>query len=144
MSPEEFQFATAAPEDNRKLIAAGKLQKWDVIKWAVTVNVALATAFIALLQHPGIGKLWYCALAGLVAFVAFALMLHYNDRLMNTRNDAKATYDYLLRNNIDVRTDSRQTAGCGHMVSRQAGTNRLHVYTFTVTFAGLDHYHWGG
>jgi hypothetical protein len=102
MSPEEFQFATAALEDIRKLIAAGKLQKWDVIKWAVTVNVALATAFIALLQHPGIGKWWYCALAGLVAFVAFALMLHYNDRLMNTRNDAKATYDYLLRNGIDV------------------------------------------
>jgi hypothetical protein len=101
MSPQEFQFASAALEDNRKLIAAGKLQRWDVIKWAVTVNVALATAFIALLQHPGIGK-WFCLLAGLVAIVAFALMLHYNDRLMNTRNDAKATYDYLISNGIDV------------------------------------------
>jgi hypothetical protein len=36
MTPNEFAVACAILEDWRKLIAAGKAQRWDVIKWAVT------------------------------------------------------------------------------------------------------------
>jgi hypothetical protein len=48
MTPEEFKFACSSLDDNRKLIAAGKSQRWEVIKWAVALNVGLATVSIAI------------------------------------------------------------------------------------------------
>jgi hypothetical protein len=48
MNEHEFHVACAILDDQRKLIAAGKSQRWDVIKWALMINVALATASIAL------------------------------------------------------------------------------------------------
>ena len=38
-------------DDHRRLIAAGKSQRWDVVKWAVTINMALAAASIAVKQQ---------------------------------------------------------------------------------------------
>jgi hypothetical protein len=40
----KFQVIVSAHDDCRRQIAAGKVQRWDVVKWGVTVNVALATA----------------------------------------------------------------------------------------------------
>ena len=57
MNEHEFHVACAILDDDRKLIAAGKSQRWDVIKWAVTVNVALATAsIIAVRESANAGK----------------------------------------------------------------------------------------
>ena len=56
MNEHEFHVACAILEDHRKLIAAGKSQRWDVIKWAVTINVALTTASIALQGHENAAK----------------------------------------------------------------------------------------
>ncbi len=39
-----FQVIAAALDDCRRLIAAGKVQRWDVVKWGVTVNTALGAA----------------------------------------------------------------------------------------------------
>jgi hypothetical protein len=39
MNQHEFEFASAVLDDCRKLIAAGKAQRWDVVKWTVTVNI---------------------------------------------------------------------------------------------------------
>jgi hypothetical protein len=39
---EELKVIYSALDDCRRLIAAGKVQRWDVVKWGVTVNVALA------------------------------------------------------------------------------------------------------
>ncbi len=92
----------AALEDHRKLIAAGKSQRWDVIKWAVTLNVALTTALIALLKdHPGVGK-WFFLLALFVVGIAALLMLHYNNRMKNVRNDELATHNCFVSNGIDL------------------------------------------
>jgi hypothetical protein len=41
---KEFQVIASALDDCRRLIAAGKMQRWDVVKWGVTVNTALAAA----------------------------------------------------------------------------------------------------
>jgi hypothetical protein len=35
-------------DDHRRLIAAGKTHRWDMVKWAVTVNMALAGASVTL------------------------------------------------------------------------------------------------
>ena len=48
VNDKEFQVITAALDDCRKLIAAGKVQRWEVVKWGVAVNVGLATAAAAL------------------------------------------------------------------------------------------------
>jgi uncharacterized membrane protein len=102
MTPQEFQVASAILEDHRKLIAAGKSQRWDVIKWSVTVNVALATALLALVkEHPYAGK-WLFGLAVVVAVIAFLLILHYNNRLRNIRNDANVTSQYMSDNGINL------------------------------------------
>ena len=84
MTNQEFQIACAILDDTRKLIAMSKSQRWDVIKWAVALNIALATASIAVKQtgHPA-GWLLF-ALACLVAFVGLLLVLDYNCRMTRT------------------------------------------------------------
>jgi hypothetical protein len=77
MNDREFYIVTSALDDNRKLIAAGKIQRWDVVKWGFTVNVALATVAAAFRTH-------YRAYFGLAVAVAIAscyLVLHYNRRM---------------------------------------------------------------
>jgi hypothetical protein len=100
MNDHEFHVSCAILEDCRKLIAAGKAQRWDVIKWAVTVNVGLATASIALSNHPNAGYRLYEFAIG-VAVIAWLLVLHYNNRMKNARNDSVVTELYLMNNDID-------------------------------------------
>jgi hypothetical protein len=52
VTTEQFQFAASALDDIRKLIAAGKSQRWEVTKWAVGLNIALATASVAIDREP--------------------------------------------------------------------------------------------
>jgi hypothetical protein len=101
MNEREFHVACAILDDDRKLIAAGKSQRWDVIKWGVTINVALATAAIALHEHESAAK-WLFWLAVIVAAIACGLMLHYNNRMKNTRNDSVAPEEYLAHNGVDL------------------------------------------
>src|SRR5260221_2580513 len=80
---KEFQVITAALDDCRRLIAAGKVQRWDVVKWGVAVNVALATATAtataAALAHKPLGRpLFLLALA--VAIASSLLVGHYTHR----------------------------------------------------------------
>jgi hypothetical protein len=37
---KEFQVASAALEDHRRFIAAHKIQRWEVLKWGVSINIA--------------------------------------------------------------------------------------------------------
>ena len=102
MNEHEFHVACAILDDIRKLIAAGKSQRWDVIKWAVALNIALATASIALKQtvHPDV-RWWLCAVAAVVAVLGLLLVWHYNCRMTNARNDSVKTEKYLMNNGID-------------------------------------------
>src|SRR5215470_9994192 len=86
---EELKVIYSALDDQRRLIAAGKVQRSDVVKWGVTINVALATA-AALIQFKGTFDLCGLAvpfslipflLAVAVAFVGFVLVLYYNRRM---------------------------------------------------------------
>jgi hypothetical protein len=99
MNQHEFEFASAVLDDCRKLIAAGKAQRWDVVKWTVTVNIAVATASIAL-KDPKIGWLLFW-LSVFVAALGAALTISYNFRMTNTRNDSVVPETYLSNNGID-------------------------------------------
>jgi hypothetical protein len=70
--------------ETRALIAAGKLQRWDVVKWAVTVNLALATAAIALKGS----ELLFFLFSLFVAVVGLGLVIHYNSRMTKSREFA--------------------------------------------------------
>ena len=99
MNQHEFQVCCAILDDCRRLIAAGKVQRWDVVKWAVTVNLALATASIALTSVRG-GIL---ALSMFVAVVAALVVLYYNDRMTKTRNDSVGIEKYLMNNDVNFK-----------------------------------------
>jgi hypothetical protein len=43
---DDIRFALGVIDDHRRLIAAGKTHRWDMVKWAVTVNMALAGASV--------------------------------------------------------------------------------------------------
>ena len=107
---KELQVISSALDDQRRLIAAGKVQRWDVVKWGVTVNVALATA-TALIQFKGAFSVCGIAvpnnfipflLAALVAIMSFVLVLYYNYGTTVARKDALHLVQQMKDNhNID-------------------------------------------
>src|SRR5262245_37300162 len=107
MNDREFQFASGSLDDHRKLIAAGKAQRWDVMKWAVAVNIGLATASVTLVNFSAIDFkqgaarliLWF---AVVVAAIALILIDHYTKRMTGARNDALHIYRYFQVNGIDA------------------------------------------
>jgi hypothetical protein len=97
-SPEdkEFQIAIGAVEDSRKLIAAGKVQRWDVVKWGVSVNLALTVAS-ALADM----RLTLLLLSSGVAYASWRLVIHYNRRMTGARDRAIAIINWLKSKGID-------------------------------------------
>ena len=67
----------SAIDDYRAVIAAGKVQRWDVVKWVVLINLGFATASVTPLQRPGL----FAGLAYVVAVIGIALVIHYNTRM---------------------------------------------------------------
>ena len=76
MTPEDFKIACLYLEGSQRVVAAGKVQRWEVVKWAVTANFALATASVALRT----GGLFFL-FSVLVAMAGGALVYHYNRRM---------------------------------------------------------------
>lgn len=98
---EEIRFALGAIDDHRRLIAAGKAHRWDIVKWTVTINVALAAASIALKQQHGAEWL-FCLLALAVVVLSLFLMWEVTRRMTATRNASLAPEKYLIEHGIDV------------------------------------------
>ena len=97
MDREQFETASSVLRDKQSLIAAGKVQRWEVVKWSVTVNVALATA------STFVGARWAIVLICFaVAALGVFLLHHYNQRMTGARRMAKNVIDKLRENNIDV------------------------------------------
>ena len=92
---EELKVIYSALDDCRRLIAAGKVQRWDVVKWGVTVNVALATA--AAFK----GSFNFVLLGVAVAIISGWLVLYYNRRITGARNDASHLVDQIQTRGID-------------------------------------------
>jgi hypothetical protein len=100
MTDKELQVIFSALDDCRRLIAAGKVQRWDVIKWGVAVNVGLATAAAAI-PFKGASSFIPFGLGVLVAIMSWLLMSHYNLRLTRTRDDARYLVDQIDKKGID-------------------------------------------
>jgi hypothetical protein len=71
---EEIQFALGVIDDHRRLIVAGKTHRWDIVKWTVTINVALAAASIALKQQHANAEWLFSLLAPVVVALSVLLM----------------------------------------------------------------------
>jgi hypothetical protein len=99
MTNEDFQIACLFLKDQQKLIAAGKVQRWDVVKWTMAINLALATASIS------IGKVaWaFFVFSLLVAAAGGYLLYHYNKRMTGARSDAGKFTSYLREGGVDLK-----------------------------------------
>jgi hypothetical protein len=100
MTPEELDIASLYLEDSLRLIAAGKVQRWDVVKWTVTANFALAAASIAL-RPASAGGLFF-VFSVLIAVAGAAPVYHYNRRMTGAREAGTKIENYLSANQVDV------------------------------------------
>ena len=106
MTPGDFKIACISLEDCNRLIAAGKIQRWGVVKWAVTTNLALATASI-LLRAAHAGGL-FAFFSILVAAAGGGLVYHYNRRMTGARANATGIQTYLSNNKVNLSAISEQ------------------------------------
>ena len=101
IDPEEKEFEVAASilEDCRRYIAAHKIQRWDVVKWGVSVNLILAVAAAT----PALAEVRYylLLLSCGVAAASWLLVRHYNQRMTGTRKQAETTVSWLMKKGID-------------------------------------------
>jgi hypothetical protein len=99
---DEIRFALGVLDDHRRLIAAGKTHRWDIVKWAVTINVALAGASVTLKHQGGHAPelFWWLALG--VVILSVCLMWEISRRMTVTRNDSRAPQNFLTEHGINV------------------------------------------
>ena len=95
---DEFQVINSWLSDTRALIAQYKNQRLDVVKWTMTVNLALATASVVA-KSPGIFMLF----ALLAAAIGGGLALHYNRRLTRIRERGNKLTVYVNDNIFRIR-----------------------------------------
>lgn len=89
----------AVLDDHQSLIAAGKTQRWEVVKWVVTLNIALTAASIAVANIAAALLFFYLSIA--MAISAALLVAYYNSRMTSVRRDAFITQEYLAAQKID-------------------------------------------
>jgi hypothetical protein len=96
----KFQVIVSALDDCRRLIAAGKVQRWEVVKWGVAVNVALATAAAAVQLEQNV-RLVLFVLAVAVSIASLSLVKHYNKRMTGARKTSTTIVNRLKPFHID-------------------------------------------
>jgi hypothetical protein len=98
----EIRFALSVLDDHRRLIAAGKTHRWDIVKWAVTVNIALAGASVTLKhQDENATGLFFFLTLGVVVLCGW-LLAEITRRMTAARNDSLEPEKYLSQHGIDV------------------------------------------
>jgi energy-converting hydrogenase Eha subunit E len=88
MDANEFSVVSSAMDDCRRLIAAGKIQRWDVVKWGVSANLALAALSVSLTPQTFGRSFALFILAAAASIAAWFLMRYYNQRMTRARGDA--------------------------------------------------------
>lgn len=98
MTPDEYSLAKFFLEDNARLFAAGKVQRWEVVKWAVAFNLALSAAATAEAISAG----FLLALATTITVAAGLLLAHFNEKMTRCRATIADVFDYLKEQGVDV------------------------------------------
>ena len=103
---EAFDVVLFVFSDTRELIAAGKVQRWDVLKWTVTVNIGLAAAAASLRQsYPNSGWAFFiCAVA--TGALGLGLILYYNRRMTRARERLRAIHKIHSRKRCELEGNS--------------------------------------
>jgi hypothetical protein len=131
MTPEDFKIACLCLEDCNLLIAAGKIQRWDVVKWAVTTNLALATASILLRSAHAGGMFFFFSL--LVAAAGATLVYHYNRRMTGARDNATTIQNYLKDNKVDLSAIEEQpSADRATRSTSEYDLEELYIFNFII------------
>lgn len=86
-------------DDYRALIAAGKIQRWEVTKWAVTANISLAVASKAIDQFKPIFLVSSIIIATVIGLV---LVWRHNERMTRVRNTFTRLNAFIRTNVIDI------------------------------------------
>jgi hypothetical protein len=106
MTDKEFQIAVLYLQDYQRLIAAGKSQRWDVVKWVFTVNTALGVAS-AVAQRA---QEYVFGLSLLIAVLGWILISHYDHRVKGARQESDKPVQYLKNQGIDIDSITGGTA----------------------------------
>ena len=99
MQDQDFAIASLLLQDQQRLIAAGNVQRWDVVKWTIAVNLALATAPVGI-GTSGAGII-IIVFTVLVALGGGALVYHYHRRITGAWRDADRVAAYFREAGID-------------------------------------------
>ena len=100
MQDQDFAIASLLLQDQQRLIAAGKVQRWDVVKWTIAVNLALGTAS-ASIGKPGAGVI-IVFFTVLVAAAGAYLVSHYNWRITGAKDGSDKVTTYFREAGIDL------------------------------------------
>jgi hypothetical protein len=109
MTDKEFQIACLYLQDCQRLIAAGKSQRWDVVKWVFTVNTALGVASAVAQKAQG----YVFGLSLLIAVLGWILIRHYDHRVKGARQASDRPVQYLKNQGIDIDSITGGTATYG-------------------------------
>ncbi len=95
LAPEQLDIVLRIFDDRRALIAAGKVQRWEVAKWVLTVNFALAAAAASPSLHSSGFFLFLLAVA--ISAMGFILLRHYNLRMTKVRASLRTIHQNLQK-----------------------------------------------
>jgi len=95
---EQLDVVLRLFDDCRALIASGKIQRWEVTKWAVTANITLAVASKAVEQF----KPFFLVYSFIATVIGIALLWHYNERMTKVRNDFSGVNAFIISNVINI------------------------------------------
>jgi len=84
-------------DDCRRDIAAGKIQRWEVVKWGITLHIAVVGAS----SLPGQSFWFLLTLSIMISIVSWALVRHYNSRTTDARKTAVTVVEWLTNNGVD-------------------------------------------
>jgi hypothetical protein len=92
MDAQRFNMLHTMLEENRKLIAALKTQRWEALKWGTALNIgtaAVALSFSDKLPNPDkVPKISLLLSTFLITMGAIALICSYTLRARNARRDS--------------------------------------------------------
>jgi hypothetical protein len=132
---QDFQIASLLLQDQQKLIAAGKVQRWDVVKWTTAFNLALAAAS-ASIGKPGAGVIIFFFTVA-VAVAGGYLVSHYNRRITGAREDAKKVTAYFREEGIDLSQIIPEDKARADRAPEWYDAEELSVFAYIIAFSIL-------